>query len=520
MSQRDSKNNRRPLRVLLDGFRSKHLVGVAYKLREKGIEIAYWTGTPRRYAYRMALEDKKNFPDTIFHHGLDCIRAIPAQKVNTSRFEPPGRELLHSMLQCESEVLSMMDAVDYSNISASRRKQIYYDYVKYWYGVLTHFKIDAVLFHDMPHTAYDYVIFCLAQKLGIRSVMYSAYQLPDRLFFLRDSLQFEELEQEYQKILSESITLNDLSEDLQEYYLDQTRDKPNTNFHKYFAGGREKELARIMRIIPNVASVVKNIKHLSFPRTAYWYIKILFQKKEIASLDGLVLSWFALRRRYYRWEKIKQGFRNEYEQFITAPDLSKKFVYVPLQVQPEKSTSAQGGVFTNQILMLDILSAALPLGWELYVKEHPAQFVGRRMHLGRFHGYYKKMVGIKNVHLLPINTDSRILIKNAQAVATVTGTSAWEAVLLGTPALMFGASWQMHCDGVFRVSEAGTTRAAFEKIQDGGRPVKEKVIAFLAAIDRTSVRGHERVGRTKTREMSDEEATEHLFNGYYKKLTE
>lgn len=62
-----------------------------------------------------------------------------------------------------------------------------------------------------------------------------------------------------------------------------------------------------------------------------------------------------------------------YAQLARRPKEGEKFIYVPLHMQPELTTCPLGGQFADQLLMVRMLSAHLPKGYRLYVKEHPDQ---------------------------------------------------------------------------------------------------------------------------------------------------
>ena len=89
--------------------------------------------------------------------------------------------------------------------------------------------------------------------------------------------------------------------------------------------------------------------------------------------------------------------------------------------------------------MLKILSASLPDGWLVYVKEHPAQWLKRGFNFAasRYRGYYEKISKIKNVRLVPVQTDTYSLMRGAEAVATVSGVPGTEAILRQKPVLIF-----------------------------------------------------------------------------------
>lgn len=223
---------------------------------------------------------------------------------------------------------------------------------------------------------------------------------------------------------------------------------------------------------------------------------------------------------------MKQSFKKEYVRYQTIPDYTKKYIYVALHNQPERSTGTEGGVFVDQIAMIDLLSYVVPHDWVIYVKENHMQWVIARTHKGRFKGYTKEIAEKKNVFVVPVETSTFDLIRNAQVVAAVTSTAAWEAVLRDKPALVFGYTWYMYCDGVFRISDLESAGNAIKKIQHGYKPDQQKVINFLKAADDTLILGYL---NQRTRDMvdlntllikEDTENIESLSEELYKELIE
>jgi len=111
---------------------------------------------------------------------------------------------------------------------------------------------------------------------------------------------------------------------------------------------------------------------------------------------------------------------------------TKPFAYVPLQVSPEASTMVLAPMNTNQMVMIESLVKSLPLGMELVVKEH-IPMLGKRPD-----GFYRRLSNMPGVALASPFEDTFSLTSNAALVCTVTGTAAWEAIKLGTPALVIG----------------------------------------------------------------------------------
>lgn len=134
-----------------------------------------------------------------------------------------------------------------------------------------------------------------------------------------------------------------------------------------------------------------------------------------------------------------------YKRFATEPDLSEKFVFYALHLEPEAATGVRVAV-NNQLVHIRMLANSLPTGWKLYVKEHPDQFRLNRDGFTYFlcsarhfksTGFYKELAAIPNVQLVSMSYNSKDLIENAQATASITGTVLLEATLAKKPIIAF-----------------------------------------------------------------------------------
>ena len=142
-------------------------------------------------------------------------------------------------------------------------------------------------------------------------------------------------------------------------------------------------------------------------------------------------------------------------QFEDVPvDLSGDFIYFPLQLQPEMTTSALGDAYRDQALAVEHLSEILPEGVRILVKENPKQ------HSAHMRGplFFHRLKRIASVTFLPSWADTRALTDHARFVATITGTVGWEAIRSGKPALVFGRAWYRRLPGVVEY-RAGLTYA-------------------------------------------------------------
>ena len=122
------------------------------------------------------------------------------------------------------------------------------------------------------------------------------------------------------------------------------------------------------------------------------------------------------------------------KSFFDKPVEGEQYVYMPLHLIPESTTFSIAPFWINELSAIEAVSKALPAGWYLYVKEHQAMLGERGKE------FYKKVKKIPNVKLVQFNyyTDPKPWIEKAKAVVAITGTAAYEAVMLGKPGFVFG----------------------------------------------------------------------------------
>lgn len=518
--------NPQSMRILVSRFSTPMYVEAIKLLRDKGCEIVYWE---RTNVHDADLPDqglssiKKEFPTTIFHGGSDALHAVPAEGIDVRALKPLDKELIKKMQSCESQVLTMMKYEDPDNQTpVFKKKHIYYKYLKYWYGVLTTRKLDAVISAEIPHKSFQFVLYGLCKLLKIRFIIMTP-TIGARYIVIDDIEGYQRLREQWEREKEKNVRIEDLSEDLRAYYKKQLDVCADATPHYMKKGVARVGDFRWKR--PNLTSFVKHLKSFTLPQVTYryvnQYVRYLTRSREITELEPFRYSGFALGVKARRWKRIKNALRRKYESLQSTADFSKKFVYFPLHIQPECTTSAMGDVFVDQILALDILSFCLPDDWVIYVKENPGQWIGPRMHAGRFNGYYDEILKRRNVRLVPVSTSTYDLIKNTQAVASITGTACWEAVLRGKPAFVFGHVWHMYCEGVFRVDGEESAMEAFAKITSGYKPDSQKVLNYLVALDKISFQGFqsERWKKGLGIDIPEEENSKNIANAFYEELT-
>ncbi len=417
-------------------------------LQKQSHQVIYWVGAEN--------PEVKNFPEIIFHKYSDAHRGIPAAGINASKYPTPPADLIRKLYRVESMGLLILNKL-FPRLPFEERRHMYFEILRYWYGVFNEFRPDAVIFPLSPASTYSYILCELAKHLGIKTIMFSDTWVSDRTLVHTDLWDPGiKLRQALANNAGKNFKPDDLAPDLRSYYLKQT--------------GQNMEAARpwYMKLHKDGSSGLKLIRRK---------IKIFAGSFANGRFLGLLYNFFASRLGPNLWK--------EYRRRQVTPDLSKKFVFVPLQYQPERTTTPLAEIYADLILLIETVAAALPEGWRAYVKEHPAQWwkQGRRFSPFRYRGYYEKIARIPNVFLAPTEYDNFKLINHAQAVATATSTAGWEAVLRGRPAVILGYPWYRDCPLMIKAEDAATCRAAFEKIKDGFKIEKQEVVNFLKSFD-------------------------------------
>lgn len=110
----------------------------------------------------------------------------------------------------------------------------------------------------------------------------------------------------------------------------------------------------------------------------------------------------------------------------------RPFVLVTLHLQPEMTIDVMASPLCNQIATTEALSRTLPITHDLYVKEHIVA-LGKRPP-----SVYSALRAIPGVRLIDPRADTFRLIQQASLTVAATGTAAYEASLLGRPAVTMG----------------------------------------------------------------------------------
>lgn len=505
-------------RVMLVTFSANILRDAVLELQKKDFEIAYWTGyKPEFEAFS---KDKKNFPHTIFHNNYDALQCVPAQDIDTSVFPAVPKKVFDYVEKYRVQALSLMERNNITGMTLRQLNRLFNEHVQYWHGVLETQKIDAIIFSNIPHIANNFIIYHVAKGMGLKTITFNALKIPTRVIITDDYREHTKLSAAYTARLQQDIKEEDLPKDILEYYkkqIDNNRDATPFYIKKDYV----KKRSRSNDVLPRFSSVIENVMKLTIFKITIKYLRMLFTKGvTLLSLEGETrFTGIAYKRMQRTWVKVKKSFEEEYATIEGKPDFSVPYIYVPLHNQPELNTNPLGGIFDDQLLLIEMLAKTMPKGWKIYVKETPLQWKWPLGHLGRYSGYYKKLAAIPGVVVLSPSVSTFDLIDSCKAVATISGTAGWEALFRGKPALVFGLVWYRYCKGVFQIQGRADLEKAFTEIENGATINVQAIIQFLAAIGDTAIRATlDKRFEVPGVSASYNETVHNLAEGWYKEI--
>lgn len=498
-------------RVLYNTCAIDPWINVAKKLKnQNGWEPVYWVEYTFDNAYYYAKKDpyvavKAEFPNVVYHNNIDAWHGVFPEEVekNYCNYYPDVDTVLANTMH-EVEPLTMMNRLDYDRYSFNfmEREFHYYNLFKHWLCVLDKFKPDIVISGNNPHRVYDYVLYIICKQRNIPFIMFQYYIVPGRIFATNDIYSMNgKFRKDVDEILSKGkVSYDEIAEDIRESY---------ENTKKSYADGQLWYMTQNLKDDKKGA----NWFHLAynyFHRTAKQHGEkvrrsaqtIYKNKKYTLENTHYFLPEFAkMRLEAFSYNK---KLRKLYESLSENPVPGEKYILFPLHYQPEETTSPCGGFFVNQWLCIETLLANTPNDWYVYVKEHPHQYLSHFQGCtSRIPDLYRNLKKNPRIRLMPFNMDSKVLIKDAIAVSTITGTVGWEALVMEKPVVIFGTIWFEDCIGTLKVKDSKTAHQIYEHIAKFHYS-EENIIAFLQSISKNTIKAYHYMGYKELSHLDEE----------------
>ncbi|MDY7000164.1 MAG: hypothetical protein SVS15_00095 [Thermodesulfobacteriota bacterium] len=442
-------------------------------VEDHGWNVAYWSGTK-------AIRDQisQSFPDAVFHLFHDAVKGIPPEEFAGDAYPALDQPLLEKLANCESVALKMMDRLGVvSSLNYQEQIRHYFRLVKYWRHVIEKLRPGVAVFPASPHVIYDYILYELCKLFSVKTVMFERTSIPGLVY---PESRFEEGNPRLRSLYEAGLKNNGAVQ------LSATTEAHLEKIKSPYSEGAPAHVKFKNANLNESLGLLKKAYLLYTRGIPETYDKIPGRKiedPEMTPLENLKKTRLGrLKRRELAlcWDRLAE-----------TPDLDKPFVYAALHCQPERSTSPNGGVYAHQFLMVELLSQCVPQGWRVYVKEHPSQFKRfQRAERSKIPEFYEDMAALGNVTLVPLSMDSFELIDRAKAVATISGSVGFEAVVRGTPVLLFGHAWFRWCEGTFFTADRESLVQAISAIESGYKVSEQRLRKYLHAVERIGTRGY------------------------------
>jgi hypothetical protein len=483
------------MRVIYDICVADPWVQVAQKLqREHGYEPVYWNGYPDDDSREKVAAA---FPKAVYQPYFDACKGIFPE---TSMAESAGAyiniDFLKAYASYELQAIKMMDRMDPDRHSFNfmERQRHFRKFLKHWTSCIEHFKPDLLVSGNVPHLVFDYALYLLCRFHHIKFVTFCASSFLGRTIPLTDVSSIGGLlDEEYARILKSGATIDELKQSLpddmrgryEKIKLDYAQAKPEYMKEQWLEHRQSSGLFKLAR---KFVLDMRLLRDSYFGKNGFFVngIPTFFKQrnKSIEASNSSVCNYAIMKAKTNAYKNKLQAI---YDSLVQEADFHVPYVMVNLHYQPEMSSNPSGDIFVDQLLFIEVLAKHLPAGHAIYVKEHPSQFYSHLAgHTSRIPEFYHDLAAYPQVRLLPLHMDPLILIRNSRAVATVSGTSGWEAMVLGKPVISFGLSWYEKYAGVLKIVDEKSA-AMIPRFIDHFTFDERDLLSYLNAFSRKSV---------------------------------
>jgi len=274
-------------------------------------------------------------------------------------------------------------------------------------------------YHTQTH--HEHLLYEMCKAKGIKVLMLSPAKVSEKFMISQDGLLLDDF---VTKTTSNKFSTK---EDLENYLKDN-------NARKYL-------------------DKIKNASFKSHKAERYKYLLKFFFSPDSSNYNTRY-SYFGRTKTKIFLKKISRFFKRKIRYSFINKNLVKQipsdlpFVYFPLHYEPERVLLATAPYYDNQLSVITNIAKSLPIGYRLFVKEHPMQGT-----IGwRDTAFYKYIMNLPNVTLLhPFVKHEHILPKCA-LVATIAGTTGLEAAFYNKSTIIFSDQIYSKLPFVYRIS--------------------------------------------------------------------
>jgi len=455
--------------------------------------------------------------DVFFHSELDNYKGkgyCEYKKTNVL-----DNDLLDFISSYELIALKMMDRFDpLSNAFAFTHRQYYFrELVLRWLDIIDELNLEIFISPDVPHRVSDYALYVACIIKEIDFIFFDTTPFGDASLindsisdYKQDAFDLEnscQTNKNNDLIVSKLNSFRGEKDNYKLWYMEEQSKKASISTHSktFRLMGRFLIRGRIFRpfFVFNTYVAKEVWSYYVKPHSMPYNSKFRVMEKKVTDL---------------KVSKESKSYLSIYNKLVTDIEIIKtKYVIFALHYQPEATTSPNGGVFVDQLLVIEMLDRLLPLDVVILVKEHKSQFFGvlESASAGRSKVFYDRLSQFsERVKIVSLDLNSFDLIDNAEAIVTVTGTIGIESLARGKPVFCFGRTWYQNCKGAFPIRNKNDLVAAWSKINESDFAISEEdVDKYVDKVSNYFIWGLHSGAYRKVSSRSQEETVSNIVNG-------
>tara|TARA_B100001057_G_C22867271_1_gene957091 strand:+ start:534 stop:2018 length:1485 start_codon:yes stop_codon:yes gene_type:complete len=295
-------------------------------------------------------------------------------------------------------------------------------YFHNFFKILKEKKIELIIFFSFPHEGPDFLVYKLSKILNIKTICMHPSIIPDRYFTVES---FDELGRFKNDVNIKNDVKNINIQNIEEIYVDRIKFRNKLRKQRL-----SKRLSK--RLSWGDIFSIKFLKDVI--RDCLIKLKLIYRENEKFLYKNYL-------------ENLKKIEKSKEEIFDLVQ--GRKIIFFPLHMQPELTTSLLGGIYEDQILVLEKLNSLSKDRWIIIAKENQSQ-----THYQRNSFFFKRLKGLKNVFFLNRNENTKEFLDQSDMTATICGTIGFEGLLKSKKCLVFGHAWYKNIHGALKTNNS------------------------------------------------------------------
>jgi hypothetical protein len=167
-------------------------------------------------------------------------------------------------------------------------------------------------------------------------------------------------------------------------------------------------------------------------------------------------------------------------RYTKLEEIKGRTAFYGLHVQPENSIDVLGPFVSDQLNLIKNILRSLPFDTTLIIKEHP-NFLGMKSI-----GFFRELRKLPNVALVRHDVSTFDIYKRVSLVLTVSGTTAYEAGMLGIPAVTFAPMYFGNLSTIRYCEDIADLQETITRLLKSPERNYEADCEFLGALHRNS----------------------------------